>query len=203
MSAILRLTRETIVLEKGRMVLRAPSAEAVDYYLTVGHAHAGERTWDENEIPAAAAPFRPVGLRLRDSRGKVVNTIRSTESFVVEMEYILDASITGLRVGFFMNTTRGEAVFTSFDTDDPILFEKHTSRLPGHYVSRCTFPADFLNAGRYSMGINASSYHVRRYFEDEQALDFNVDATGAPGMQWLEQRQGPLRPRLDWRIESK
>ena len=45
MSAILRLTEETIVLEKGRLVLRAPSATAVDYYLSSGFSQVGERFW--------------------------------------------------------------------------------------------------------------------------------------------------------------
>src|SRR5512143_1417280 len=60
MSAILRLTQETIVLEKGRLVLRAPSSQAVDFYLSAGHSSDGERTWAADEIPAQAAPFRPV-----------------------------------------------------------------------------------------------------------------------------------------------
>ena len=64
-------------------------------------------------------------------------------------------------------------------------------------------PADFLNEGRYVLGMNASSYRIRRYFQDEQALTFNVDASGAPGMQWMEPRQGPVRPRLEWVIESR
>jgi len=38
---------------------------------------------------------------------------------------------------------------------------------------------------------------------DEQALTFNVDTSGAPGMQWAEPRPGVLRPRLEWKIESK
>ena len=70
-------------------------------------------------------------------------------------------------------------------------------------VSRCIIPADFLNEGRYAVGINASSFRVRRYFHDEQALNFTVDATGAPGMQWPEPRLGPARPRLDWQIEVR
>ena len=51
----------------------------------------------------------------------------------------------------------------------------------GGYVSRCEIPADFLNEGRYVLGVNASSYRVRRYFQEEQAMSFSVDATGAPG----------------------
>jgi lipopolysaccharide transport system ATP-binding protein len=202
MSAILRLTQETIVLEKGRLVIRAETSRAVDYYLASGRAQAGERCWDLDEVPADAAPFRPLALRVRDSRGKVADTVRSTEPVTIEMEYQLTAPLTGLRVGIYLNTMRGEYVFTSFDTDDPGLFERHATREAGHYVSRCILPPDLLNEGRYGIGVNASSFRVRRYFQDEQALAFTVDASGAPGMHWPEQRHGPLRPRLEWKIES-
>jgi lipopolysaccharide transport system ATP-binding protein len=50
--------------------------------------------------------------------------------------------------------------------------------------------------------MNASSFRIKRYFQDEHALAFNIDGTGAPGKQWLEPRLGPLRPALGWVIES-
>jgi lipopolysaccharide transport system ATP-binding protein len=203
MSSILRLTKETIVLEKGRMVMRAPSPEAVDYYLSAGNARAGERIWEKDEVPPDATPFRPVALRLLDQKGKVVEVIRSVEPFAVEMEYYLDSPLTGLRIGLYLNSARGDQVLTTFDTDDGARFEKFVSRKSGHYVSRCEFPKDLLNDGRYVLGVNASSYRIRRYFMDEQALAFNVDTSGAPGMQWAEPRPGALRPRLEWKIETK
>jgi len=203
MSAILRLTHETILLDKGHLVMRAPSPQAVDYYLSTGYENLGERIWREDEIPQGATPFHPLALRLRDARGQVVDTVRSTESFTVEMEYQLTTPITGLRVGVYLSTTRGEEVLTSFDTDAPEMFERYTSRSAGHYLSRCSFPADLLNQGRYALGVNASSYHIKRYFQDEQALAFNVDATGAPGIQWSETREGLVRLRLAWSIVKK
>jgi lipopolysaccharide transport system ATP-binding protein len=203
MSSILRLTQETIVFEKGHLVMRAASPEAVDYYLSAGDARAGERIWQKDEIPLAAAPFRPVALRLLDQKGQVVETVRSVEPFAVEMEYYLDAPLNGLRIGLYLNSTRGDQVLTTFDTDEGDRFEKYTSRPTGHYVSRCEFPKDFLNDGRYVLGVNASSYRIRRYFMDEKALAFNVDTSGAPGMQWPEPRPGALRPRLDWKIETR
>jgi lipopolysaccharide transport system ATP-binding protein len=203
MSAILRLTQESIVLEKGHLVMRAPSAEAVDTYLSSGNAKAGERIWDADEVPADAAPFRPIALRLLDRTGKIVATVRSTEAFKIEMEYALAGPLTGLRIGIYLTTSRGEHVLTSFDTDDQKHFEKHGSRPAGHYVSGCVLPPDLLNGGRYTLGVNASSYRVRRYFMDEQALTFNVDTSGAPGMQWAEPRPGILRPRLEWKIEAR
>jgi lipopolysaccharide transport system ATP-binding protein len=203
MSTILRLTKETIVLEKGRLSLRAPSSKAVDYYLSAGNTKLGERFWEPDEVPADAAPFRPIALRLRDKSGNVVDTVRSIEPFTIETEYDLSAPLTGLRIGIYISTSRGEYVLTSFDTDDQRRFDEHSSRPAGHYASRCTIPADLLNGGRYILGFNASSYRVRRYFMDEQALSFNVNTSGAPGMQWSEPRPGVLRPRLEWMIEAK
>lgn len=202
MSAILHLTEETMVLDKGSLVYRAPTTAAVDYYMSSGLAQIGERTWSTDEIPASAAPFRPVAMRLRNTQGQVVDTIRSTEVATVEIEYGVDAPITGLRVGIYLTTARGEYVLASFDTDDETQFEGHSVRQIGHYISRCNIPADFLNEGRYVLGINASSYRIRRYFQEEQSLAFTVDATNAPGSQWPETRLGPVRPRLAWQIET-
>ena len=131
-----------------------------------------------------------------------MDTVRSTEPVTIEWEYQLDAPVTGLRVGMYLNTMRAEYVFTAFDTDDAKQFEQFGARQAGHYFSRCTIPADFFNEGRYSLGVNASSFAVRRYFMDENVLSFNVDISGAPGTQWPEVRQGPVRPRLNWEIEK-
>ncbi len=202
MSAILRLTQEAIVLNKGQMLMRAPTQEAVDFYLSSGQAQAGERVWDVEDVPAVSQPFRPISLKVKNGSGKVVDTIRSIELVIVEFEYQLDAPVTGLRVGFYLSTMRGEYVLTSFDTDAPNLFEKFDSRKAGRYISRAEIPADIFNEGRYSLGVNASSFGVRRYFMDENALAFNVDISGAPGTQWPEPRVGPVRPRLEWKIEK-
>jgi len=203
MSAVLRLTQEAILLEQGRLKLRGPSAEIVDAYLSAGNARAGERLWQPDEIPAEAVPFRPIALRLRDQKGAVVETVRSVEPFFIEMEYELTAPIVGLRVGVYLTTARGDQVLTSFDTDDQQRFERYATRPAGRYISRCTVPADLLNGGRYTLGVNASTYRVRRYFMDEQALNFNVETSGAPGMQWPEPRPGVLRPRFAWEIEQQ
>jgi len=201
MSAILRLTSDTMVIEKGKMILRAPSAQAVDYYLSQGFSEEGSRQWQVDEVPASAGPFKPIELRVVNAQGHEANTIRSVEPCSIEMEYEIAEPITGLRVGLYLMSTRGEYIFTSFDTDEPEQYEAMTVRPAGHYVSRCTIPADMLNEGRYVIGVNASAFKIRRYFHDERALAFNVDAAGAPGTHWPEPRLGPVRPRLDWKID--
>lgn len=203
MSAVLRLTQEAMVIDKGNVVLRAPSTEAVDFYLSRGLSQEGERVWEADEVPASAYPFRPMAVRVLNGQGQVKDTLRSTEPVQIEIEYEIEQAISGLRVGLYLMTVRGEYILTSFDTDDSGLFERHAVRQPGHYTSRCVVPPDFLNEGRYALGINASSYRVKRYFQDDQAITFNVDAAGAPGMQWPEPRLGPVRPRFEWKIEAE
>ncbi len=203
MSAVSRLTSECIILEHGKMVMRAPTAEAVDYYLSHGFEKGGERTWPASEVPADAHPFNPIALRVMNTKHQVVDSVRSVEPMTIEMEYELKAPITGLRVGIYLSTVRGEYVFTSFDTDEPELFSRYSERKAGHYISRCVIPADVLNEGRFVIGVNASVFRVKRYFQDANAVVFNVNPTGAPGMHWVEPRQGVTRPRLDWKIEAQ
>jgi len=202
MSAIQRLTQECIILDKGTMVLRARTPEAVDYYLTNDFSASGERSYSTDEIPAAAYPFRPIAVRVKNPAGNVTDHLLSVDPVTIEVEYQLEADITGLRIGIYLMTSRGEYIFTSFDTDDPEAFQARSSRKSGRYISRCTIPADTFNEGRFVIGINASSYMVKRFFGDERAMNFSINTTGAPGMHWVEIRHGPIRPRLDWRIEE-
>jgi lipopolysaccharide transport system ATP-binding protein len=203
MSAILRLTQDSIVLAKGSLLLRAPSSEAVDFYLNRGLSRLGERFWEEDEVPASSAPFRPLAIRILDKAGQISDSIRSVDPIRIEIDYELTEDVTGLRVGYYLFTTRGEPVFTSFDIDSEELFKEYTARPKGIYTSRCIIPPDILNEGRFLLGINASSYGIRRYFQDDQALSFSVDASGAPGTHWPEPRPGPVRPVLNWEIEQK
>ncbi len=203
MSAILRLTEETLVIDNGHLLMRAPTAQAVDYYLSRGLSQQGERVWKPEELPRSTAPFFPRAIRVCNSNHEIVDTVRSTDPFTIEIEYDIEQDITGLRVGIYLVSTRGEYILTSFDTDDPERFDKLSARPAGHYVSRCVIPADYLNEGRFVIGLNASSFRVKRYFHEEQALTFNVDAVGAPGMHWPEPRLGPVRPRFDWEIETE
>jgi lipopolysaccharide transport system ATP-binding protein len=203
MSAVMRLTEESIVLQNGQMVYRAPTQEAVEFYMSSGYSQSSERRWKPEEIPGSASPFRPIALRVKDPRGDIGDVVRSIEPLTVEMEYELEEDIQGLRVGIYLLTIRGDLVFVSFDTDSGPEYEKFGTRPAGRYLSRCQIPEDFFNEGQYVLGINASSYRVKRYFQEEHALTFSIDPMGAPGKQWPEVRMGTIRPRLNWQIEDQ
>jgi lipopolysaccharide transport system ATP-binding protein len=203
MSAISRLTEETIVLDEGKIIYHAPTPEAIDFYMSSGFSKTGERVWQEEEIPPQAAPFKPIAVRMINNKDQAVDLHRSTQPITVEVEYHLAEPIQGLRVGIYLRNMRGAFVFTSFDTDDPKQYEEMATRPAGRYISRCTIPPDFLNEGRYALGMNASTFRVRTYFHDMRVLVFKVDGIGAPGQQWPEKRRGLVRPRFDWHIEKQ
>ena len=202
MSAIQRLTQECLVLDKGQVLMRGPSEQAVDFYLNRGLSKLGERFWEADEVPLNAKPFQPLSIHVLDKEGTVSDSVRSVDPITIEIDYRLEEPVTGLRVGFYLYTTRGEPVFTSFDTDSGDSFSQYPSRQVGTWRSRCVIPAHTLNEGRFVLGINASSYGIRRYFQDDQALSFSVDASGGAGTHWPEPRPGPIRPVLDWQIEK-
>lgn len=200
MSAIARLTQDTIVLEEGRLACLVPTPEAIDFYMTAHMTQEGIRDWEKQLQGKDTSLFYPKTLRILDEDGRVTSQIQSIRPFIVEFEYELAEDMTGLRTGIYLSTSRGEPVFTSFDTDHPGDYEQHAIRKAGRYLSRCHIPANLLNEGRFVLGVNASSFRIRSYFTDEHALTFSVDGTGAPGSHWAEQRRGPLRPALIWEI---
>jgi lipopolysaccharide transport system ATP-binding protein len=181
-------------------VYSAPTPEAIDYYMTSDMSQAGEQKWDKADMASDTAPFHPRALRVLDHQGRISNQVFSAKPFMVEFEYELDEEITGLRTGLYLSTSKGEPVFTTFDTDEREDFERYTTRSAGTHISRCKFPADLLNEGRFILGVNASAFRIMSYFTEEHALTFTVDGTGAPGSHWPEQRRGPLRPSLEWEI---
>jgi lipopolysaccharide transport system ATP-binding protein len=168
----------------------------------MGLTKQGERIWTAEELSGEITPFQPIALRVCNPRGRVVDTVNASEGFSIELEYNLSDAISGLRVGLYIMTTRGEYVFTTFDTDNTVLFESYPARPAGRYISQCQVPPNLMNEGRFILGVNASVYRIKRFFQDDKALTFTVDATGAPGMHWPEKRLGPVRPKLDWKIEA-
>jgi lipopolysaccharide transport system ATP-binding protein len=200
MSAILRLTQEAIVLKKGQLIKRAPTPEAVDFYLSSGQAESGERVWEADEVPAASAPFgRSAAAEGSKRQGRGHGPLHRAGH---------------RRMGISTRCTGHRSACGDVSQHDARRICLHlvryrrckairtVRRAPGGALHQLLqIPADFFNEGRYSLGVNASSFGVRRYFMDENALSFNVDISGAPGTQWPEVRQGPIRPR--WIGRSK
>jgi lipopolysaccharide transport system ATP-binding protein len=201
MPAILRLCPETILLEEGRLVMRGPSALVIEHYLNSGGAMQAEKIWRPEDLPDTCGPFRPISVHVRNAGGAVAETVRSSQSFCIEMRYALTEAIQGLRVGIVLYSSLGEVLLLSFDTDDQDRYGRWPVRPPGHYVSRCHIPANLLNKGTFIVGISASVSKIHRYFWNQYCVTFTVDESGGVATQWTENRGGYFRPAFEWDIE--
>ena len=175
----------------------------MDYYLSAGHADAGERIWEADEVPEMAAPFTPISLRLKDMRGNIVDTLRSTEPAAIEFEYQLSVPTTGLRVGFYLSTMRGDYVLTSFfDLMNPKSLRSSACGKPDDMSAAVPFPPTCSTKAVIRWELTPALLQSAAIFSTKNASAFNVDVSGVPGTHWPEARFAPIRPRLDWKIEK-
>jgi lipopolysaccharide transport system ATP-binding protein len=161
-----------------------------------------EKSWRLEDLPSTCGPFRPIALRVCNSRGVVTDLIRSSEPFYIELKYRLTAAVHDFRVQFKLYTALGEVLFMTSDTDDPARHKRYLTRHAGEYISRCHIPANLLNKGVFVVGFSATIPNVRAFYLDHHIVRFSVDETGGVGSNWIEDRGGFFRPALDWEIEE-
>jgi lipopolysaccharide transport system ATP-binding protein len=201
MAAVQRLCQSAILLEKGRIRLHGSSQDVVAHYLASLSEREAEKLWKPEEIPGGSL-FRPIALRIRNSGGQVVQQVLSREPFVAELDYELTALCQGMRVALYVYGNQGEYLFMSRDLDDPEKYKAFQTRGPGRYRTRCHFPGNLLNEGRFFLGINAGVPGVSRLFQQEHVLAFRVDIVGGVGTHWPpEDSSGFIRPLFAWDIE--
>jgi lipopolysaccharide transport system ATP-binding protein len=202
MPSILGLCPTAILLEAGQIAFRGPSSTAIERYMNSSIQSVAEKFWRAEDLPSTCGPFRPIALRVCNSRGVVTDLIRSSQPFYIELKYRLTEPVPDFRVVFKLYTALGEVLFQTSDTDDPARHKRYLTRDAGEYISRCHIPANLLNKGVFVVGLGASTPHVRVFYLDHHTVRFSIDETGGVGSNWIEDRGGFFRPALDWEIEE-
>jgi lipopolysaccharide transport system ATP-binding protein len=203
MPSILGLCPTAILLEAGQIAFRGPSSTAIERYMNSSIQSVAEKFWRAEDLPSTCGPFRPIALRVCNSRGVVTDLIRSSQPFYIELKYRLTEPVPDFRVVFKLYTALGEVLFQTSDTDDPARHKRYLTRDAGEYISRCHIPANLLNKGVFVVGLGASTPHVRVFYLDHHVVRFSIDETGGVGSNWIEDRGGFFRPALDWEIEEQ
>jgi lipopolysaccharide transport system ATP-binding protein len=202
MSAITRLCSEAILLDQGQVAFRGSVGKVVDLYLNSGVEQRSERFWRAEELPDTCGPFRPISVRICDDRGSVIERVRASRPFSIEISYELSEPLSNLGVQIKLYTAQGDLLFISSDVDQPANHERHYTRQIGRCISRCHIPGNLLNQGTYLVGISVAVPNVHWYFWDQHAVSFTVDETDSTGNQWVLDREGFFRPAFHWDIDS-
>ena len=199
MGAVARLCKRCIWLDEGRMELSGETTDIISRYLS---SKCGMRA-EYSAIDAPTAPhnrdFVLRAVRVRDSGGTVMASIDARHDFSVEIEYRLLKPIHGLRVGFRLLTSDGTVVLSSTDRDGDRWSD--CDRASGIYVSRCTIPGGFLNAGRYGVSISIDILTVESILFIDNIVSFDVEIAGDILGTISGRRLGVVCPCFPWKVD--
>ena len=197
MAAIARLCRWAIWLDGGQIRDYGPADKVVAAYFAAGSQETGELTYRDRPAEAPGSEFvRLIAVRIRSSEGQVTTSIDARGPFVIEVEYEILRPAPSLRVGLHVTAPDGTIIFSTVDADSV-----EDGRLPGAYVSRCTIPGTFLNAGQYIVAIGSDTPMMQSHFMVDRGIVFTVEPTAVIGGHIPDGRPGLVRPALPWSVE--
>jgi len=200
MTAITRLCRRAILLERGRVVADGPASSVAAVYLRSDSGTRANREWPEL---AAAPGDRVVKLRrvsvIADD-GSCREAIDIRRPVALEIAYQVLQSGHVLVPNFLLYNEDGICAFVTADNDPEW---RRRPKPPGRYVSRVRIPGNFLSEGTLVVDAAISTMDpVTVHVHEREAVAFQVidsiDGDSARG-QYGGAIPGVVRPHLDWR----
>jgi lipopolysaccharide transport system ATP-binding protein len=194
MAAISQLCGRALWLKGGQLKLSGTPSDVVTAYLTSGSTAIA--TWSNPALKASSElDFRFTSASILSMNNEPAGVVDFDKGFRAEIAYELYRAIKGVNVVYQVLNSRGEVVWSTFDTDRNG-YSDQSLREPGRYVSSCRVPGFLLRPGRYTLSIGAATAE-RRLEVHDNLLSFDVSAVG---FHFNENRQGAITPLLDWKV---
>ncbi len=199
LASLANLCSRAVLLVEGRTRAEGSVRDVIDAYLALGAAGEGERRWAPDTAPTGEQA-RIDAVRIISGGGVTADTAID-EAVHVEVDYTSLKPGARLSVSIHLLDKMGVGVLASANMPSATLepdewFAK--PHAPGHYRSRCTIPADFLNDGRYAISALVLSDVTRIEATAADAIAFTVHDTGSMRKEYGDRWLGVVRPRLGW-----
>jgi lipopolysaccharide transport system ATP-binding protein len=197
MSAIKSFCSDSVVLCSGRKRFFGKTEESVNIYLedvNKATSKGGEVTWNINNAPGIDE-FKLLAVRVKDNRDEVSSVISSESEIRLEVEYLLETEVQGMRLNFRLLTF-----------DDQILFASSTEMVEarkkdkGVYKCLASFPKELLNNGAYKVFVQAGCPGVKELLKGNTFLEFEIKKLTPSGMSDALVLPGYISPKVDWQI---
>lgn len=144
MQAVRSLCSSALMIDHGRLALRADTQTVVNAYLS----GAGDSTTDVS-WPADSAPgnheIKLLGVRVYDEFGNRSGVFSSSNHIFIELDFECLEVLPTLTLGFDLTTPDGEVILRSYQTDQAE--EQHPPLTVGCHTWRCQLPARLFNYG--------------------------------------------------------
>jgi len=203
MATVSTLCTQGLYLKKGRVDFIGPSDEAIRRYINDGTQDLGEQIWPNVTDAPGTKRLRFQAVRIV-SEGKTTSQVLIDKEVHVEIDFI--NLIAGTRVcpSVHLYDHLGVVVLTASNfpsaSHKPDVWFDHPCPV-GAYRTRCTFPANFLNEGKYHISafLHVDRVHVEARVDDVVA--FTVNETGEMRREYNGPWAGAVRVRLGWQTE--
>jgi lipopolysaccharide transport system ATP-binding protein len=197
--AMMRLCPRALVLERGKLVMDAPSEEAVSHYLRSVTSGGRRREWSGDSAPGGGSAVRLRAVGVVTDGGSPEAVLKVNQQITIEIEYEARES-TSFRCAVVL-WFQGACAFAGVEPSEA------ARPAPGLYRTQVTIPPNLLVEGQYAVSVSmfssrgAKSHLVQ---EDDTVL-FDVadpmDGSSNRG-DYTGRMAGVVMPRLDWRTHT-
>ena len=198
-SAVTRLCRRALLLDKGRLIEDGPTADVVSRYLNEGLATVAEANWPDPAAAPAGASCRLRAVRVGDEDRVVATTLDIRKPIRVEMVYDVTEPGYDLLPFFKLFDPQRVEVFCVHDLDPEWVKRR---RPEGTYTTVVWIPGNLLSEGLHQIAVGcATESGTELEYYVEQAVAFQIiDALGEDTARGAYQGEipGVIRPRLKW-----
>ena len=200
MGTISALCQRGVYLKQGRIEFVGDAPATILRYIDDGRQGGGEMLWADSATAPGNERLRLCAVRVC-SDGRVTADVSISHQVRIELEYEHFGKAGEIRACLHLVDALGTVVLVSSNFAGASLVpDPWTGRIfpPGRFVSRCTFPADFLNEGRYSIHVLLLSQVTNLELRADDVASFNVHETGEMRREYFGVWHGLVRPKLAW-----
>lgn len=200
MSAITRLCKRAILLDRGKVIQDGPASEVTKQYLTSDLKTSAERVWNDIHKAPGDHLARLHAVRVHTEDGKVSEAVDIRQAVGISIEYwCLQAGVRLVPNLHFYNE-EGINLFVSLNNSDTKWYKRpHPA---GLFKSTCWIPGNFLAEGRITLLAAVSTINpTEPHAVERDAVSFQViDRSQGDGARadLATDFPGVVRPLLKW-----
>ena len=199
MGAVRSLCSRVILLEDGRLVEDGPADEVIEKYLQNSEVSSeGQLRWTGHQAPQSDE-VSLLGIDVLSQAEEIKTTFMIDQGIRIRVHYQIKKPIRNLRLYLRLRTILGETVFATYE--DASIKEGYI-RKKGYYTAVCVIPPNILNNITYRLYLGFDSPGNKVLIPGRDYLEFHVIDTSAGYRYSKGAFDGPIRPQLDWDVES-
>ncbi len=189
--AVSKLCKRVIWMDGGQIALDGPVGGALSAYQAHNVTTIAE--WNRSPSMKDSEEFGFLNIRVTRADGQISTVFQGNDSIVVTLGYAVYRSLPAFEICACISDSSGAAIFSTVDVDYSGI--AGPPRGPGCYRATFTIPNNLLAPGRYFLFLEAHWPYRKTYELIEQAVVFDVLASGSLAS---DGRKGVVSPLIRW-----